>query len=150
MIPKDRADAIGHHAGVLMHHNTGQGAFEATARRFAELWEVLVPERGRATSTQGEILRAVGRLAGEDRRNGCVNWDDHYDGLVEFLRRSLPNEDFFNALQCARILRDLDAVIVNGRQGLPAGVIRVVFGRLIEDAVAYCQAAQLPPRTEGH
>ena len=55
------------------------------ARTFAELWENLVPEQGPATSVQAEILRAVGRLAGEDRRDGCVNWDKYYEDLVEFL-----------------------------------------------------------------
>jgi hypothetical protein len=149
MIPEDRSHAIAHHTAVLMYHDTAQSTFAANARRFAELWEVLVPERGQATSIQGEVLRAVGRLASEDRRNGCVNWDNRYERLVEFLRRSLPNEDVFNAIQRARILQDLEAVVVNGREGLDAEVIRVVFGRLIEDAVAYCRAfPELVPNEE--
>jgi hypothetical protein len=37
-------------------------------------------------------------------------------------------------------LQDLDAVVLNGRDGLDTSEIRVVFGRLIEDAVVYCQA----------
>jgi len=122
MIPNDRTQAIAHHATVLMHHDTGQGTFAADARLFAELWAVLVPERGQATSIQGEVLRAVGGR------------------LVEFLRTCLPNHDIFNAKQRARILQDLDAVVENGRDGLDANEIRVVFGRLIEDAVVYCQA----------
>lgn len=101
---------------------------------------MLVPEGGPAASIQGEILRAVGRLATEDRRHGCVNWGQFYERLVEFLLRWLPNHDIFDAEQRARILQDLDAVVVNGRDGLDAKGIRVVFGRLIEDAVAYCQA----------
>jgi hypothetical protein len=140
MTPEDRSQVIAHHAAVLMYHDTAQSTFAATARRFAELWQELVPERGSAPSIQGEILRAVGRLAGEDRRNGCVNWDHRYERLVEFLRTSLPNDKVFNAVQRARILQDLDAVVVNGREGLVAEVIRVVFGRLLEDAVAYCEA----------
>jgi hypothetical protein len=53
------------------------------------------------------------------------------------LRTSLRNERVFNDKECVRILRDLDAVVVNGGEGLPAEVIRLVFGRLIEDAVRY-------------
>ena len=140
MISDDRSQVIAHHAAVLMYHDTGQDTFVAKARLFAELWEVLVPERGPASSVQGEILRAVGGLATEDRRNGCVNWGQFYEGLVEFLLKSLPTHDIFNAKQRARILQDLEAVAVNGRDGIDANVIRVVFGRLIEDAVAYCQA----------
>ena len=94
-IPEDRTQAIDQHAAVLMYHETATGSFEVSVRIFAELWEDLVPERGQASSMQGEILRAVGRLAGEDRRNGCVNWDSYYDELVEFLRTSLPNERVF-------------------------------------------------------
>jgi hypothetical protein len=144
MIPNNRTQAIAHHAAVLMYHDTGQGTFAADVRLFAELWEVLVPERGHAISIQGEVLRAVGRLSTEDRRNGCVNWGQLYERLVEFLRTWLPNQDIFNAKQRARILQDLDAVVLNGRDGLNANEIRVVFGRLIEKAVVYCQALPEP------
>jgi hypothetical protein len=139
-IPEDRSRAIAHHVAVLMYHDTATGAFEASARVFAELWEDLVPEQGQATSIQGEILRAVGRLAGEDRRDGCVNWGKYFEDLVEFLRNWMPNERVFNAAQRARMLKDLDAVVANGREGIDHQVIRVVFGRLIEDASAYCEA----------
>jgi hypothetical protein len=37
-------------------------------------------------------------------------------------------------------LEDLDVVVVNGRDGIAAQEIRVVFGRLIQGAVAHCQA----------
>jgi hypothetical protein len=138
--PDDRSQSIAHHVAVLMYHDTASGSFEASARTFAELWEDLVPEQGPATFIQGEILRAVGRLAGEDRRDGCVNWDKYYEDLVEFLRIWLPNERVFNTGQCARILKDLDTVVANGREGIDYQVIRVVFGRLIEDTAAYCIA----------
>ena len=140
----DRSQLIAHHVAVLMYHDTASGSFEASAGSFAGLWEDLVPEQGQATSIQGEILRAVGRLASEDRRNGCVNWDKYYEGLVEFLRTWLPSKRVFNAAQCARILTDLDAVVANGRHGIDYQVIRVVFGRLIEDAAAYCRACPNP------
>jgi hypothetical protein len=138
--PDDRSRAIDHHVAVLMYHDTASGSFEASARTFAELWQELVPEQGQAISVQGEILRAVGRLAGEDRRDGCVNWGQYYENLVEFLRTWLPNERILNTGQCARILKDLDTVVANGREGIDYQVIRVVFGRLIEDAAAYCRA----------
>src|SRR5271154_6625484 len=138
-IPDNRLQSIAHHVAVLMYHDTASGSFETSARTFAELWEDLVPEQGQASTIQGEILRAVGRLAGEDRRNGCVNWDKHYEELVEFLRAWLPSERVFSAVERARIFNDLDAVVANGREGIDYQVIRVVFGRLIEDAAAYCR-----------
>jgi len=148
--PYDRSDSIAHHVAVLMYHDTASGLFEASARIFAELWEDLVPEQGHATSIQGEILRAVGRLAGEDRRNGCANWDRFFEDLVEFLRTCLPSERVFNAGQRARMSKDLDAVIANGREGIDYQEIRVVFGRLIEDAAAYCRACPNPILLEQH
>ncbi len=69
-----------------------------------------------------------------------MNWDKYYEDLVEFLRTWLPDERVFNSGQCARILKDLEAVVANGREGIDYQVIRVVFGRLIEDAAAYCRA----------
>jgi hypothetical protein len=138
-VPNDRSYAIAHHVAVLMYHDTGHDEFEANARTFAELWEELVPEQGRAKSVQGEILRAVGLLAGEDRRDGCVNWGKYYEELVDFLRAWLPNKQVFDATQRARILKDLDAVVANGREGIDYEVIRTVFGRLVEDAVSYCR-----------
>jgi hypothetical protein len=139
---------IAHHVGVLMYHDTASGSFEASARTFAEVWEDLVPEEGQASSIQGEILRAVGRLAGEDRRNGCVNWDKYYEDFVEFLRTWLPCERVFNAAQRAQLSKDLDAVVANGRKGIDYQVIRVVFGRLIENAAAYCRAYPTPVSIE--
>jgi hypothetical protein len=140
----DNSQTIAHHVAVLMYHDTGHDTFAVSVRTFAEFWEVLVPEAGEANSIQGEILRAVGRLAGEDRRNGCVNWDKFYEDMVEFLRTQLPNQRVFNAAQHERILQDLDAVLLNGREGIPHEVIRVVFGRLIEDAAEYCRACPEP------
>jgi hypothetical protein len=140
----DRSQSIAHHVAVLVYHDTASGSFKASAGTFAELWEDLVPEYGQATSIQGEILRAVGRLAGEDRRNGCVNWGKYLEDLAEFLRTWLPSERVFSAAQRARMLTDLDAVVANGREGIDYQVIRVVFGRLIEDAAAYCRACPNP------
>ena len=68
-----------------------------------------------------------------------MNWDKYYEEFVEFLSVWLPNERVFNATQRARILKDLGAVVANGRERIDYQVIRVVFGRLIEDAAAYCR-----------
>jgi hypothetical protein len=46
----------------------------------------------------------------------------------------------FNVTQRARILQDLDAVLLDGHEGIPYEMIRLVFGRLIEDAALFCRA----------
>lgn len=141
-----REEEISHHTDVLMYHDTGRPEFQSIARRFAELWENLVPERGQANTLQGEILRAVGRLAGEDRRNGNMNWDEDCERLVHFLRDHLTGRDAAAKDQARerRVADDLDAVMTNGRDGIDYKVIRVVFGRLIESAVEYCEAHREP------
>jgi hypothetical protein len=93
-ISDDRSQSIAHHVAVLMYHDTATGTFDENARTFAELWEDLVPEQGQATSLQGEILRAIGRLAGEDRRDGCVNWDKYYEDLLNAKFRNQLQEMF--------------------------------------------------------
>ncbi len=131
----DLEERIAHHAAVLMYHDTGQSSYSQSVQRFAELWGALVPDRGHADTVHGEVLRAVGRLASEDRRNGCMNWGEDYEGLVVFLRGSLPDEAIFGASRCTRIVKDLDTVVRNGRDGADGETIRITFGRLIEDAV---------------
>lgn len=127
-----------------MYHDTGQSDFRAAARHFAEMWEDLVPDSGEAESGQGEILRAIGRLAGEDRRNGNMNWDEFYEALVTFLRDYLPHEAVFDPMQRARIIRDLDLVAENGREGLDQEKMRCVFGRLIMDGVEFVKSQRSP------
>jgi hypothetical protein len=143
----EREKAISHHVEVLMYHDTGDGEFRTAVRHFAEMWEDLVPDSGEAESGQGEILRAIGRLAGEDRRNGNINWDEFYEALVTFLRDYLPHEAVFDPTQQARIIHDLDLVAANGRAGLDQEEMRCVFGRLIMDGAALVKSQRsLVPR----
>ncbi|MFO1076392.1 MAG: hypothetical protein U1E73_01545 [Planctomycetota bacterium] len=140
MESSDKTDGpVERHAKVLAHHDTGDEGFAIAARRFAEAWEQLVPERGDAESGQGAVLRAVGRLASEDRRNGCMNWGKEFEAMVTFLREVLASDTVL-AKERDRVLLDLDIVAHNGRNGSDPEVIRVVFGRLIQDAVAFCDA----------
>ncbi len=150
MTDSKKLQAIEHHVAILAYHDTKHPGFPAAARRFAELFEVLVPARGEAASVQGEALRSVARLASEDRRNGCMNWNASYERFVGFLRRVFADGRVFGDERQGRIGRDLDAVMKNGpRAGVEAEMMRVVFGRLIEDAVAYCEALpELVPMSE--
>lgn len=138
--PRTPEEELAHHIAILMFHDTGHPGFAANAKRYAELWETLVPDAGEAASVQGEILRAVGRLATEDRRNGSINWGEYYEQLVEFLRLTLVDPSVFTSPQRERMLDDLGKVIANGLDSLDHDEMRVVFGRLIEDAVAWCAA----------
>jgi hypothetical protein len=48
-------------------------SYEVDAKR---IWKTCIPPSGKATTVQGELLRAVEKLRDEAQRNGNANWDD--------------------------------------------------------------------------
>lgn len=54
-----------------------------------ELWELLVPSSGAATTVQGEVIRISGRITIELDENGGVNWDGEYRKMADALLRHL-------------------------------------------------------------
>lgn len=44
-------------------------------KQHEELWQLLVPSSGHASTAQGEVIRIAGRIADEMERNGGANWD---------------------------------------------------------------------------
>jgi len=57
-----------------------------------KLWRTAVPASGRASTVQGELLRAVERLRGEAQRNGNANWDEGFELFAQFVRDTLLGE----------------------------------------------------------
>lgn len=51
--------------------------------RHQELWELLVPSSGAASTVQGEVIRIAGRICGELERNGGANWDAAYKAMAD-------------------------------------------------------------------
>jgi len=47
-----------------------------------ELWALLVPSKGPASTVQGEVIRIAGRVADEVDRNGGANWDADYGKMT--------------------------------------------------------------------
>ncbi len=48
-----------------------------------ELWALLVPSSGAASTVQGEVVRIAGRIADELDGNGGVNWDRGYMKMAD-------------------------------------------------------------------
>ncbi|MDP3736615.1 MAG: hypothetical protein Q8R02_04450 [Hyphomonadaceae bacterium] len=48
-----------------------------------ELWELLVPSKGAASTVQGEVVRIAGRISDELERNGGANWDLEYRKMAD-------------------------------------------------------------------
>lgn len=51
--------------------------------QYEELWQLLVPSRGAASTVQGEVVRIAGRLRDEFERNGGANWDHCYKQMAD-------------------------------------------------------------------
>ncbi len=47
-----------------------------------ELWELLVPSRGAASTVQGEVIRITGKVTNEIDGNGAANWDADYRKML--------------------------------------------------------------------
>ncbi len=71
--------------------------FLSYKNNFEELWQLLVPERGRAKTAQGETIRIAGEIRRELMYNGGINGDDDYCDMLftfrEYLRCGTPLED---------------------------------------------------------
>src|SRR6266542_1987495 len=77
------------------------------AKEYDALFDKLVPESGQADTVQGELLRAIVRLASECFRNGNMNWDDGFDVFVDFLWNHLPDPAIFDSVTIEEINEDL-------------------------------------------
>jgi len=53
--------------------------------RHQELWELLVPSSGAASTMQGEAIRISGRIARELDGNGGINWDAQFKQMADAL-----------------------------------------------------------------
>lgn len=59
-------------------------------KAFQMFWNYLVPSYGKAQTAQGEIIRIAGRVQYEFLDNGCINWDEDFqkmlDAFLEYLQ----------------------------------------------------------------
>ncbi|QCB95003.1 ankyrin repeat domain-containing protein [Cellulomonas shaoxiangyii] len=69
------------------HDGTSPIAVTSTRwhEQHAELWELLVPAEGAATTVQGEVVRITGRISHELTDNGGANWDADFRAMARAL-----------------------------------------------------------------
>lgn len=60
---------------------------ETWQKQHAELWDYLVPAKGRAATAQGEAIRITGKVAYEVLDNGGINWDADFNKMLGALAR---------------------------------------------------------------
>jgi hypothetical protein len=128
-----------------MLYNRRKGKYD---REYDVLWKKLVPMRGQAKTVQGELVRAIGRLASESYRNGNVNWDGGFRGLVVFLRKHLADPKVFDAETVGQIKEDLADIgaIGNGTKGFTYPRGEDVYDRITDRVVEWCQKHPKPIR----
>jgi hypothetical protein len=85
--PVPRRQIHGGNSPVVVKAKTWQTQHE-------ELWNLLVPSKGPATTVQGEVIRISGRISHELDGNGGVNWDADYktmaDAFLEYVQGGKP------------------------------------------------------------
>jgi len=85
--------------------------------RSTELWKTLVPKSGEAETVQGELVRAVGRVAHEYHHNGMGNWNDgssYFGQLIRLVGSTLVAEKSFSPWVKAAIAADVAAIDADG------------------------------------
>lgn len=86
-------------------------------KAFQMLWEYLVPPYGKAQTAQGEIIRIAGRVQHEFLGNGCINWDEDFqkmlDAFLKYLQlgNAFTEEDLKSAEVLVQLLKE------NGEKG---------------------------------
>ena len=83
--------------------------------RFRKLWKDLVPPMYESKTLQGELIRCIGNLDDESKRNGNMNWDEADEEAVEFLRSNLCNSDIFEEKEKRTISDSLSKVLRAGQ-----------------------------------
>lgn len=87
-------------------------------KAFQTLWDYLVPPYGKAQTAQGEVIRIAGRVQHEFLGNGCINWDEDFqkmlDAFLEYLQlgNGFNDEDLKSAEVLVLLLKE------NGEKGL--------------------------------
>ncbi|MEU8249947.1 hypothetical protein [Nonomuraea sp. NPDC048916] len=116
-------------------------SYGADARR---IWQTHVPRRGQADTVQGELLRAVEKLRDEAQRNGNINWDEHHERLLAYLRQTLTRSGLFTGEILAELAMDLDR-LADFERPLTNDA---PFDRITYRVVDWCRAHPGPVRHE--
>ena len=109
------------------------------SQEFFNLWERLVPQSGQADTVQGELIRAVGRIADEFASNGFANWDSGYERLSDFALQQLT-DGTFGPQTTAGIRTDIEQIKAYARGGNIDGYdLEAAFDRLMQVTAGWCQ-----------
>jgi hypothetical protein len=109
---------------------------------FKRLWNELVPSQGQATTVQGELIRAAGRLSDEAYRNGNINFDNGHRIMCKYLRANLDDPTVFSAVEIAEISECIDQILDAEHPDLRGSAS--CHYRLAEKVVQWCESKPGP------
>jgi hypothetical protein len=126
-----------------MLYNRGKGRYD---EEYGKLWKKLVPMSGQAKTVQGELVRAIGRLASESYRNGNGNWDGGFRILVVYLKKHLADPKVFDKETVQEIKDDLADIgaIGNGTKNFTYPKGEDPYDRITDRVVEWCQKQPKP------
>ncbi|MDM1415266.1 ankyrin repeat domain-containing protein [Myroides odoratimimus] len=69
----------------IMHDGVSKIEVAGTTweEQFEELWDYLIPSKGKAKTVQGEVVRIAGKVRDEIYRNGGGNWDADFKKMLD-------------------------------------------------------------------
>ena len=123
---------------VAKSGKSGKGSKEDWRSEFQRLWKELVPATGQATTIQGELIRAIGRLSDEAYRNGNYNFDKGHRIQCKYLRENLEDPTVFSEVEIQEIDRWIDRVL-DAKHPELSGASSPYY-RLAEKVVMWCKA----------
>lgn len=128
-------------AAVLYARGTGRYDQE-----YADLWRQFVPQSGQADTVQGELLRAIGRLASEFYRNGNLNWDEGFRAFADFLQWQLRDVSSFDEGAICAMEEDLAEIRRYGEDEVELSIEECedAFDRVTDRVVEWCRAHPEP------
>lgn len=80
-------------------------------KEHVRLRDSLVPAEGQATTLQGELIRAAGKLTDQAFRNGNMNWDAEHEKLWRFVGKQLDDPETFSAEERRLICDKIEEII---------------------------------------
>ena len=110
---------------------------------YKRLWNDLVPQRGQAQTTQGELIRCIGKITDEAYRNGNQNWDTQFQTMAHFIGRTLDDPEVFTGSERAKIRRSVRGIVAKPESPDISGHGSVYY-YLAEQATKWCEHHKEP------
>lgn len=81
------------------------------AEKAKYIWENYVPQRGQADTVQGELLRAIEKLADEAQRNGNLNWDKGHEILIDYIIKTIDESKILDSKRNEQFHNDMNRIL---------------------------------------